>query len=61
MNSKFNNKDIWRIIKTKKSERTSLEKILLWDWKYKWIFWINRIIGFPFMLIIKLYKWTYDN
>jgi hypothetical protein len=57
---KFNDKEIWRIIKTKKSERTAMEKVSLHDWKDQWVFTINRIIIFPFALIIKLYKWTFD-
>lgn len=57
---KFNDKDIWRIIKTKKSERTIIETALLYDWKDRWLFTINRIIIFPFALVIKLYKWTFD-
>lgn len=57
---KFNDKEVWRIIKKKKSERIAWEKVMLYDWKYKWIFAPIRLIMFPFALVIKLYKWTYN-
>ena len=53
-------KDIWRIIKTKKSERTLRERLILSDWLYKLAAPI-RIIIFPLALIVRLYKWTYNN
>ena len=53
-------KDIWRIIKKKKSDRTIREKMILSDWIYK-ICTPIRIIIFPVVLIVRLYKWTYNN
>ena len=58
---KFNDETAWKIIKTKKCERTEIEKIYLYQWKYKWVYMPFRIIMFPINLVIKLYKWTYDN
>lgn len=57
---KTTNKNIWKIIKTKKDERTMMEQARLDDWLYKWIGTPIRIIIFPIMLIVKLYKWTYN-
>lgn len=57
---KTTDKNIWKIINTKKDERTMLEQAKLDDWLYKWIGTPIRIIIFPAMLIVKLYKWTYD-
>ena len=54
-------KHIWKILRTKKSERTIREQAELNDFFYNWIGLPIRIIIFPVMLIVKLYKWTYEN
>lgn len=58
---KTNIKHIWRILRMKKSERTIREQVQLNDWICKWVGLPIRILIFPVMLIVKLYKWTYDN
>ena len=57
---KTGNKNIWKIIRTKKDERSILEQAILDDWLWKWFVTPIRIIIFPIMLLVKLYKWTYD-
>ena len=57
---KTNIKDIRKILKTKKCERTILEQVTLDDWLWD-IAAPLRIIIFPVKFIIKLYKWTYNN
>lgn len=54
-------KNIWRIIKTKKSERTVVDKLILSEWIYTWLGAPIRVIIFPIMLVVKLYKWTYNE
>ena len=56
---KTNIKRIWNILKTKKCERTIRERAILSDWLDKWVGTAIRIIVFPVMLIVRLYKWTY--
>lgn len=54
-------KHIWKILRAKKSERTIREQAELADFLYKWVGSLIRIIIFPVMLIVKLYKWTYED
>lgn len=54
-------KSIWEIIKTKKKDRTIIEQLNLDHWLYTWIGTPLRILAFPIMLIVKLYKWTYKD
>ena len=58
---KTNVKRIWKILRTKKGERTVREKAELNDFIYNWLGKPIRVIMFPVMLIVKLYKWTYEN
>lgn len=53
-------KEIWGILKKKKSERTKWETIVLEDWRDQGFCAPIRIIIFPIALIVKLYKWTYN-
>jgi hypothetical protein len=54
------NTTIWEIIKKKKVNRTILEQAVLDDWVYKWFGTPIRIIIFPVMLLVKLYKRAYN-
>lgn len=54
-------KNIWRIIRTRKSERTLVDQLTLNDWVYTWVGAPIRVILFPIMLVVKLYKWTYSD
>jgi hypothetical protein len=58
---KTNIKVIRKILKTKKCERTFIQRATLDDWLYKWVGTPLRVICFPVKFIIKLYKWTYNN
>lgn len=57
---KKTNSSIWRIMITKKRNRTVWEQLELTDWINKWIGTPIRIIVFPIALVVKLYRWTYD-
>lgn len=52
-------KDAIKISMKKKRERTLLEQARLSDWVDKRIFPPIRVLIFPFMLIYRLYIWTY--
>lgn len=54
-------KNIWRIIRTRKSERTLMDQLTLDDWVYECAAAPIRVIIFPIMLVVKLYKWTYSD
>lgn len=53
-------KRIWNITRKKKDERTIREQAELNDWFYKWVLTPIRIVIFPIMLLVKLYKWVYN-
>lgn len=53
-------KRIWKIITTKKKDRNPYEQAELDDWLFVWIGTPIRVVLFPIMLLVKLYKWTYD-
>lgn len=53
-------KRIWKIITTKKNDRNPYEQAELEDWLFAWFGTPIRVIIFPVMLLVKLYKWTYD-
>lgn len=52
-------KEAWKIATKKKSERTVMERVKLADWIDKWICPPIRVVIFPIMLIVRLYRWTY--